>query len=67
MDKAESNYYKDNQELTIASRFITDTPIKEMIKAYILENQRSGIRMAVQRTGGDTPDTIAATLKEVGL
>lgn len=67
MDKAESNYYKDNQELTIASKFITDTPIKEMIKEYILENQRSGIRMAVQRTGGDTSNTIAATLKEVGL
>ncbi|WP_458397694.1 hypothetical protein [Anaerotignum sp.] len=67
MDKAESNYYKDNHELTIASKFITDTPIKEMIKAYILENQRSGIRMAVQRTGGDPLNTIAATLKEVGL
>ena len=67
MDKAESNYYKDNQELTIASKFITDTPIKEMLNPYILETQRRGIRRAFQRTGGDTPNPIAATLKEVGL
>lgn len=41
MDKKENRYGKENRELMIETECIGNVPVKEMIKAYILERRQN--------------------------
>ena len=66
MDKKYSIYHRDNQELIIESECVSDVPMKDILKNYIMEAHRSQMDIAVRKSECyNSINMIVATPKEV--